>query len=67
MDKWTGQNFRFLRRNLRSSFTSAAWDRSTEVETAGNSIRLLQRMGVDFTLIDEVCCEAVKGDIGSQP
>ncbi len=41
--------------------------RSTEVETAGNAIRLLQRLGVDFTLIDEVCCEAVKGDIGSSP
>ncbi|RPJ04765.1 MAG: (Fe-S)-binding protein, partial [Deltaproteobacteria bacterium] len=41
--------------------------RSTEVETAGNSIRLLQRLGIDFTLIDEVCCEAVKGDIGSRP
>jgi Fe-S oxidoreductase len=24
-------------------------------------------MGVDFTLIDEVCSEAVKGDIGSSP
>ena len=34
--------------------------RSTEVETAGNSIKLLQRLNVDFTLIDEVCCEAVK-------
>ena len=41
--------------------------RTTEVEPAGNAIRLLQRMGVDFTLIDEVCCEAVKGDIGSSP
>ena len=41
--------------------------RTTEVENAGNSIRLLQRLGVDFTLIDEVCCEAVKSDIGSSP
>ena len=41
--------------------------RSTEVETAGNAIKLLQRLGIDFTLIDEVCCEAVKGDIGSRP
>jgi L-lactate utilization protein LutB len=41
--------------------------RSTEAEPAGNSIRLLQRLGIDFTLIDEVCCEAVKGDIGSCP
>ena len=24
-------------------------------------------MGIDFTLIDEVCCEAVKGDTGSSP
>jgi Fe-S oxidoreductase len=41
--------------------------RSTEVETAGNSIKLLQRLGVDFTIIDEICCEAVKNDIGSCP
>jgi L-lactate dehydrogenase complex protein LldG len=41
--------------------------RTTEVEPAGNAIRLLERMGVDFTLIDEVCCEAVKGDTGSAP
>jgi L-lactate utilization protein LutB len=41
--------------------------RSTEGETAGHSIRLLQRLGVEFTLIDEVCCEAVKKDIGSRP
>jgi L-lactate utilization protein LutB len=41
--------------------------RTTEVEPAENAIRLLQRMGVDFTLINEVCCEAVKGDIGSSP
>jgi Fe-S oxidoreductase len=30
-------------------------------------IELLQRLGVDFTVIDEVCCEAVKGDTGSSP
>ncbi|OGP93503.1 MAG: hypothetical protein A2156_11430 [Deltaproteobacteria bacterium RBG_16_48_10] len=41
--------------------------RITEVESAGNAIRLLQRMGIDFTLIDELCCEAVKDDIGSRP
>jgi len=41
--------------------------RSTETETAAHSIKLLQRLGVDFTLIDEVCCEAVKGDLGSRP
>ncbi|HSB06707.1 MAG TPA: LUD domain-containing protein [Thermodesulfobacteriota bacterium] len=40
--------------------------RNTEVETAGNAIKLLQRLGIDLTLIDEVCCEAVKGDIGSR-
>ncbi|MBM4333693.1 MAG: (Fe-S)-binding protein, partial [Deltaproteobacteria bacterium] len=28
---------------------------------------LLKRLGVDFTVIDEVCCEAVKGDTGSSP
>jgi len=31
------------------------------------AIKLLNRLGVDFTLIDEVCCEAVKGDTGSSP
>lgn len=41
--------------------------RSTEAETAGQAIELLHRLGVDFTLIDEVCCEAVKEDIGSNP
>jgi L-lactate utilization protein LutB len=39
---------------------------STETETAVHAINLLQRMGLDFTLIDEVCCEAVKGEIGSR-
>jgi Fe-S oxidoreductase len=41
--------------------------RSTEVDTAAASIKLLQRLGVDFTVIDEVCCEAVKEEIGSCP
>ena len=40
---------------------------STETETAGHAIQLLQRMGIDFTLIDEVCCEAVKDETGSRP
>ncbi len=40
---------------------------STEAETAGRAIQLLQRMGIDFTLIDEVCCEAVKDETGSRP
>ena len=38
---------------------------STETETASHAIQLLQRMGIDFTLIDEVCCEAVKAETGS--
>lgn len=38
---------------------------STETEAASHAIGLLQRMEIDFTLIDEVCCEAVKGEIGS--
>jgi len=38
---------------------------STESETAGHALELLTRLGVDFTLIDEVCCEAVKGETGS--
>lgn len=40
---------------------------STESETAGHAIELLHRLGIDFTLIDEVCCEAVKGETGSNP
>jgi L-lactate dehydrogenase complex protein LldG len=39
----------------------------TETETASHAIELLQRMGIDFTLIDEVCCEAVKDETGSRP
>jgi len=38
-----------------------------ETETASHSIKLLQQLGIDFTLIDEVCCEAVKGETGSRP
>ena len=38
---------------------------STETETAMHAIELLQRIGIDFTIIDEVCCEAVKGETGS--
>jgi L-lactate dehydrogenase complex protein LldG len=38
---------------------------STETETAMHAIELLQRIGIDFTVIDEVCCEAVKGETGS--
>ncbi len=41
--------------------------RSTEIEATGNMIMLLRRLGVDFTVIEEVCCEAVKEDIGSSP
>jgi L-lactate dehydrogenase complex protein LldG len=40
---------------------------STESETTGKSIELLSRLGVHFTLIDEVCCEAVKEETGSMP
>jgi L-lactate utilization protein LutB len=41
--------------------------RSTETETAAASIKLLQRLGVEFAMIDEVCCEAVKDETGSCP
>ncbi len=41
--------------------------RTTESETTANSIELLKRLDVDFTLIDELCCEAVKNDTGSVP
>jgi Fe-S oxidoreductase len=40
---------------------------STESEAAGHVIKLLNRLGIDFTLIDEVCCEAVKVETGSSP
>jgi L-lactate dehydrogenase complex protein LldG len=40
---------------------------SIETETASHAIELLHRLGIDFTLIDEVCCEAVKGETGSSP
>jgi L-lactate dehydrogenase complex protein LldF len=40
---------------------------TTESETTELAIRLLNRLGVDFTLIEEVCCEAVKEDTGSSP
>jgi L-lactate dehydrogenase complex protein LldG len=40
---------------------------TTESETAELAIELLDRLDVDFTLIDEVCCEAVKGETGSSP
>ncbi len=40
---------------------------SIETEAAGHTIELLQRLGIDFTLIDEVCCEAVKEETGSNP
>jgi L-lactate dehydrogenase complex protein LldG len=40
---------------------------TTESETTELAIKLLNHLGVDFTLIDEVCCEAVKGETGSNP
>ena len=40
---------------------------STETETAEHAIQLDQKLGIDFTLIDEVCCEAVKDETGSRP
>ena len=40
---------------------------TTEAESTVRMIELLRRLGVDFTVIDEVCCEAVKGDTGSSP
>lgn len=38
-----------------------------EQETTLNSLRLLKLLGVDYSLIDEVCCEAVKEETGSLP
>ncbi|MBM4346623.1 MAG: 4Fe-4S dicluster domain-containing protein [Deltaproteobacteria bacterium] len=40
---------------------------TTEAETTARVVELLQRLGVEFAMIDEVCCEAVKGDTGSSP
>ncbi|MBM4307976.1 MAG: 4Fe-4S dicluster domain-containing protein, partial [Deltaproteobacteria bacterium] len=39
----------------------------TEAETTARVVELLRRLGIDFTMIDEVCCEAVKEDTGSSP
>jgi L-lactate utilization protein LutB len=41
--------------------------RGTEADTASHVLSLLQRLKVDFSTIDEVCCEAVKEDVGSSP
>jgi L-lactate dehydrogenase complex protein LldG len=40
---------------------------SVESETVTRTIELLHRLAIDFTLIDEVCCEAVKEETGSNP
>jgi Fe-S oxidoreductase len=40
---------------------------TTEAEATARTVTLLQQLGIDFTVIDEVCCEAVKGDTGSSP
>jgi len=40
---------------------------TTEAESTAHAIELLKRLRVPFTLIDELCCEAVKGDTGSSP
>jgi L-lactate dehydrogenase complex protein LldG len=40
---------------------------TTEAETTVRVVELLQRLGVNFAMIDEVCCEAVKEDTGSSP
>ena len=37
---------------------------TTESETTQSAIQLLNRLGVDFTLIDEVCCSGVLEDVG---
>jgi L-lactate utilization protein LutB len=40
---------------------------STESESTAHAMDLLTRLGVEFTLTTEVCCEAVKADTGSSP
>jgi Fe-S oxidoreductase len=40
---------------------------TTESETVEHTLALMNRLGIDFTLIDEVCCEAVKDETGSRP
>jgi L-lactate utilization protein LutB len=40
---------------------------STESESTAHAIDLLTLLGVEFTLITEVCCEAVKAETGSSP
>lgn len=41
--------------------------RTTEAESTASAIELLKMLKVDFAFIDELCCEAVKGDTGSSP
>jgi L-lactate utilization protein LutB len=41
--------------------------RTIETETVDHIIELFLHLGVDFTFIDEICCEAVKGETGSNP
>ncbi len=38
-----------------------------EEETTLNSLNLLKTLGTDYSLIDELCCEAVKEETGSLP
>lgn len=38
-----------------------------EQEATLNSLRLLEILGIDYSLIEEVCCEAVKEETGSLP
>ncbi len=58
-------DFSFLKKQSSIVLYIGCVGMSTETETASHAIRLLQRLGIDFTLIDEVCCEAVKDETGS--
>jgi Fe-S oxidoreductase len=59
--------FSFLKKHSPVALYIGCVGMTIETETASHSIKLLQRLGIDFTLIDEACCEAVKGETGSKP
>ena len=62
-----GGEIRFVQKPSRVALYIGCVGRTTETETARHAIELLRRLGVDFTLVDEVCCEAVKGETGRTP
>ena len=62
-----GGEIPFVQRPSRVALYIGCVGKTTETETTRHAIELLQRLGDDFTLIDEVCCEAVKEETGRTP